>query len=198
MIKTIEPANADSRPKGGNESRTHKNPTYIQAMKEMIEYQWNHAKPKWFITLQWSPLATEYHIASQHSRHFRNKLLTSIYQCSLKNLPQPRNRCRLVWFHEKAPDSKGRLIFHSHLHLAGPPAPYDSRIPLELLIDTQVAPGFKCLKNLHRSHDPGIVIKEWSHDHHALYNLKDHYRYKHHQDADIVLDLELSDLIMTK
>jgi hypothetical protein len=39
------------------------------------------------------------------------------------------------------------------------------------------------------------VIRRWDYDHHAFYNLKDHYRFKHHQDSDLVLDYITSDLI---
>jgi hypothetical protein len=37
-------------------------------------------------------------------------------------------------------------------------------------------------------------LKPWIREHHANYNLKDYYRFKHHQDSDLVLDIENSDL----
>ena len=40
-----------------------------------------------------------------------------------------------------------------------------------------------------------MVIKPWNWDYHAFYNLKDYYFYKHHQDPDLVLDYENSDLV---
>ena len=40
-----------------------------------------------------------------------------------------------------------------------------------------------------------MVIKPWVWDHHAFYNLKDYYFYRHHQDLDLVLDYQNSDLV---
>jgi hypothetical protein len=104
----------------------------------------------------------------------------------------------LIWFHERAQDPKGRLIYHSHLHLSNHPETNLTTLDIHWIIDTKVAPGFKCLKNLHRKRDPAVVIKCWNKTHHSNYNLKDYYTYKHHQDADLVLDYEISDLITTK
>ena len=41
----------------------------------------------------------------------------------------------------------------------------------------------------------GVVIKPWNWDHHAFYNLKDYYSYRHQQDPDLVLDYQNSDLV---
>jgi hypothetical protein len=41
-------------------------------------------------------------------------------------------------------------------------------------------------------------VKPWIQDHHGFYNLKDYYKYKHHQDSDLVLDYRNSDLRFTK
>ena len=137
-------------------------------------------------------------LTSHHARHFRNIFLTSIYSCSLKKLPRPEDRCRLIWFHERAEDPEGRLIYHSHLHLIDHPETNLTALDIHWIIDTTVAPGFQCLKHLHRKIDPAVVIKPWNRSHHGNYNLKDYYTYKYHQDADLVLDYERSDLITTK
>jgi len=200
-LKSIQKSSApaDCRPKGGNESRhTRKPTTYAKVLQSTLQDQWRHSRPKWFITLQWTPAAPNYETASSHSRLFRNKLLTAIYNSHLKHLPEPQDRCRLIWFHERAEDPSGRLIYHSHLHLTSLPKPYSTQRQLELLIKHQIATGFQCLKNLYRKKDPAVVIKPWTQKHHANYNLKDYYTYKHHQDPDLVLDPELSDLIFTK
>jgi hypothetical protein len=190
---------ADCRPKGGNGSRCTRQPTtYLKVLQSTLKDQWWHSKPKWFITLQWTPAAVNYETASGHSRLFRNKLLTTIYNCRLKDLPEPQDRCRLIWFHERAEDPSGRLIYHSHLHLTPLPKSYSTQRQLELLIQHQVAPGFRCLKNLFRKRDPAVVVVPWIQEHHANYNLKDYYTYKHHQDPDLVFDPEISDLIFTK
>lgn len=192
-------APADCRPQGGNGSRRTRQPSaYLKVLQSTLKDQWRQSRPKWFITLQWTPAAVNYETASGHSRLFRNKLLTTIYNCRLKDLPEPQDRCRLIWFHERAEDPSGRLIYHSHLHLTDLPKPYSTQRQLELLVQQQVAPGFKCLKNLFRKRDPAVVIKPWIQRHHANYNLKDYYTYKYHQDTDLVLDPEISDLLFTK
>ena len=186
---------ANSRPEGGNTSRL--NATYIDAIKTLIENQWNSYQPSWFITIQWSPAPTTFNNASGHARHFRNKFLTAVYNCNLKQLPEPQDRCKLIWFHERAPDPKGRLIYHSHLHLTPVPQVTTAH-HLQWIIARRVAPGFHCLKHLNRTVDPGVVIRPWNHDHHAFYNLKDFYRYQHHQDSDLIVDVQMSDLMATK
>jgi hypothetical protein len=197
-MKTKALAKANSRPKGGNESKTHQRHQYIQELNALIQSQWNYRQPKWFITIQWTPAPYEFQAASEHARHFRNRLLTSVYSCPLRKVPGPQERCRLIWFHERVQDPKGRLIYHSHLHLDQIPGPYATLLDLNWMIDTKIAPGFKCLKNIHRKRDPAVVIKPWNQDHHGNYNLKDYYTYKHHQDGDLVLDYAISDLITTK
>jgi hypothetical protein len=78
------------------------------------------------------------------------------------------------------------------------PAPYLSTTDLELLLIQKVNPGFRSLQHLFRAINPSVVIKPWKHKHHSSYNLKDYYRFRHHQDADLTLDFENSDLIFTK
>lgn len=185
-------ASAYSRPKGGNESRLNRN--YIQTLKILLDHQWNHYPPSWFITIQWTPAPFRFTAASNHAKHFRNKLLTHLYSTSLQKLPQPQDRCKLVWFHERAQDPQGHLIYHSHLHLTKPPG-VDSAHHLQWIIADKIAPGFDCLKNLQRRRDPAVVIRQWNPEHHSFYNLKDHYRFWHHQDPDLILDYAISDLI---
>jgi hypothetical protein len=186
---------ANSRLKGGNTSGLDE--TYTHAVKNLLINQWNSYPPAWFITLQWSPAPYKFDHASGHAKHFRNKLLTAIYHCNLKQLPQPEDRCKLIWFHERAQDPTGRLIYHSHLHLTEVPLVTTGH-HLQWIITHKIAPGFNCLKHLNRKIDPAIVIRPWNHDHHAFYNLKDFYRHQYHQDSDLVLDVQISDLTTTK
>lgn len=195
MTKRKDLATANSRPKGGNNSRS--NDECLKTLQDLLTRQWASYPPDWFLTIQWSPAPYEYATASGHAKHFRNKLLTGFYSCTLSNLPPVLDRSKLVWFHERARDPRGRLIYHSHLHLTSP-AHISTAHHLQWIIDAKVAPGFRSLKNLHRKHDPGIVIRHWNHDHHAFYNFKDYYRHKYQQDADLVLDVGISDLITTK
>jgi hypothetical protein len=195
MTKQQNLAIANSRLKGGNSSGL--DATYIHAVKTLLINQWNAYPPSWFITIQWSPAPTTFIHATDHARHFRNKFLTAIYHCNLKHLPEPKDRCKLIWFHEQAQDPKGRLIYHSHLHLTEVPQVHTTH-HLQWIIVRKVAPGFHCLKHLNRKIDPRIVIRPWNHGHHAFYNLKDFYRHQHHQDSDLVLDVRVSDLMTTK
>lgn len=195
MRNKQELAIANSRPKGGNESRPDLE--FIKTLQNILENQWSKYPPAWFITIQWSPAPYDYQVASGHAKHFRNKFLTAIYDCNLKQLPEPVERCKLIWFHERAQDPSGRLIYHSHLHLTNP-VTISSAHHLQWFIRTKVAPGFKCLNHLNRKQDPGLVIRPWNHIDHAFYNLKDHHRFKNYQDADLVIDYLISDLIMSK
>ena len=193
MIHKQDLAIANSRPKGGNDSRLYLD--HIKALKHLIEQQWQQYPPAWFLTLQWSPAPFHFEGASDHAKHFRNKFLCELYKCSPSKIPPPEERCRLLWFHERAKDHRNRFIYHSHLHLTAPPEPYNSPQMLRFLISRKVAPGFRCLKHLNRKQDPALVIKAWSHENHAHYNFKDYFRHRHDQDADLVFDPERSCLL---
>lgn len=190
MDKTRNLVIANSRPEGGNDTRT----LYINQLQDLLGHQWHQYPPSWFITIQWTPAPYEYATASKHAKHFSNKLLTYIYTCKLKRLPRPKDRCKLIWFHERAQDPSGRFIYHSHLHLTQISGVYSAH-HLQWIIAHKIAPGFRSLKNLGRPQDPAVVIRQWNYEHHAFYNLKDHYRYRNHQDPDLVLDYIASDLI---
>jgi hypothetical protein len=190
---SAERSEADFRPKGGNQSRSN---TLYQAIQESVRHQWNQHPPSWFLVIQWTPAPKNFSTTQDHARHFRNKFLSAIYKCHLHQLPPPRERIKLVWFHERAQDPNGKLIWHSNLHLEALPAPYaSSKIQLDWIIQKKVAPRFRSFRHLNRKQDPALVIKEWNYDHHAFYNLKDYHRFKYHQDSDLVLDYQNSDLI---
>jgi hypothetical protein len=63
------------------------------------------------------------------------------------------------------------------------------------MIHQKVAPKVQKLLKTTTEGNRGVVIKPWVWDHHAFYNLKDYYSYKHHQDADLVIDYQNSDLM---
>ena len=75
------------------------------------------------------------------------------------------------------------------------PDPLNHLWYLDHLIHQTVFPrGQKHLETTSKG-NRGVVIKPWIWDQHAFYNLKDYYSYKHHQDPDLVLDYENSDLV---
>ncbi|RNC94501.1 MAG: hypothetical protein ED554_02855 [Synechococcus sp. YX04-3] len=102
-----------------------------------------------------------------------------------------------MFFHERKPViTKGRQItaFHTHLHLGALPDPLNHLWYIDHLIHQKVSPRVQKLLKTTSEGNRGLVIKPWNWDHHAFYNLKDYYRYKHHQDPDLVIDDQNSDL----
>ena len=202
-----------SRPKGVNKLRTsrtllnqklqrihQKTRSYPKVLQQIIRDQWeNNFQPQWFITLLWNDLPTRSETVINHSRHFRNVFLTSLLNQPLKKLPEPPFRPHLVFFHERKPViTRGRHIsaFDTHLHLGALPDPLDYLwYLLDHLIHQKVSPGVHKVLKTTSEGNRGMVIKSWNWDHHAFYNLKDYYSYKNHQDADLVLDYQNSDLV---
>lgn len=197
-----------------NESEQLKNPQVFRKLrttqdsskihKAIIEYQFQEIfQPHWFGSIQWQPFIADYTSAVKETRHFRNKFLCALLNTKPKKIPNPPERPRIIWFHEKAPviinpqepsNPRYKIAFHTHFHLEECPEPYDSWIHLDWLIRQKVAKGFHRFSTSNSSENKGFVLKPWIREHHANYNLKDYYRFKHHQDSDLVLDIENSDL----
>ena len=219
---STERSEGHSRVKRGNEIKPtpehHKNPktsfntklrqvhsktnSFGKVMEEVIQNQWeSNFRPAWFITIRWNDLPTSYDTVEGHTRHLRNVLLTQLMRCgSPCDLPDPPERPSAVFFHERSEEiCRGRLIlpFHTHLHLGKIPSPQDDYAFVHLLMHHQVAPRVQKLLKTTTKNNEGVVIKRWNLKHHGSYNLKDYYKYKHHQDADLVLDYKNSDLKFT-
>ena len=203
-----------SRAKQVNESRHLKNPKNFRQLrtaqdptklhKAIIEYQFQEVfQPHWFGSIQWQPFITGYASAVKEARHFRNKFVCALLNTKPKKIPNPPERPRIIWFHEKAPvlinpqepsNPRYKIAYHTHFHLEKCPEPYDSCIHLDWLIRHKVAKEFHHFSTSNSTENKGFVLKPWIREHHANYNLKDYYRLKHHQDSDLVLDIENSDL----
>ena len=168
---------------------------YTQEVKRWIKHQWNIEEPRWFITIHWTPAPYKFEKISSNAMLFKNRLLCALYACSLKKIPNARNRVRFIWFHERVDDLTGRLIYHSHLHLTALPELYSTKPALSRLIAQKVAPGFHSLRNLYRPEDPAVLILDWNSKRHSGYTFKDYYTLKHTQDWDLVLDTQASDLL---
>jgi len=207
-----ERSEVHSRTKGVNQSRSprallnqkllkihQKTKSHPKVFQELIRDQWeNNFLPQWFITLLWNDLPTRSETTTSHSRHFRNVFLTSLLNQPLKKLPGLPFRPHLVFFHERKPViTRGRQItaFHTNLHLGALPDPLNHLWYLDYLIHQKVSPRVQKLLKTTAEGNKGVVIKPWVWDHHAFYNLKDYYSYGHHQDPDLVLDYQNSDLI---
>ena len=178
------------------------NPAEIH--KAIIRYQFNEVfEPQWFGSIQWQPFIADYTTAVKETRHFRNKFLCSLLDTKLKKLPEPPLRPRIIWFHERElilinprqpKNPRYKLAYHTHFHLEECPDPYTCFVKLDWLFRSKVAKDFKRLSTNDSAENKGFVLKEWKKDHHANYNFKDYFKYKNHQDADLVLDIENSDL----
>ena len=212
-----------SRVKRGNESKPtsepHKNPktsfnthlrqvhsktkSFGKVMETVIQNQWDsNFRPEWFITIHWNDLPTSFGQVEGHTKHFRNVFLTQLMRCgSPRELPDPPGRPSVIFFHERKPvicRSRQILPFHTHIHLEKLPSPLNEQWFLDVLLKSKVAPRVQKLLKTTTKGNEGVVIKRWNRKHHGSYNLKDYYKYKHHQDSDLVLDYKNSDLRFTK
>jgi hypothetical protein len=204
-----ERSEQQSRAKRVIESDTHKdriqfrNLRHLQEPAEIhqaiVQYQFQEIfQPHWFGSIQWQPFITEYTEVQKEARHFRIKFLCALLDTKPTKIPDPPKRPRMIWFHEKAPvlinpnepnNPKYKVAYHSHFHLGECPRPYDSLIQLDWLIRNRVSKGFHRLSTNNAKENKGFVLKPWVWERHAHYNLKDYYRFKHQQDADLVLDI---------
>ena len=201
-----------SRPKGVNQSRSSKTllnhrlqrihqetGSHPKVLQELIRDQWeNNFRPQWFITLLWNDLPTQFDVVKSHSKTFRNVFLTQLLDCnSPTRIPDPPERPSLIFMQERKPVIRhGRqiLAFHTHLHLGALPDPLNHLWYLDHLIHQKVSSRVQRLLKTTSEGNRGVVIKHWNWEHHAFYNLKDYYRCKHHQDPDLVIDYQNSDL----
>ena len=177
--------------------------SFGKVMEKVIQNQWEtNFRPHWFITIHWNDLPTSYAQVEGHTKHLRNVFLTQLMRCgSPRDLPDPPGRPSAIFFHERSPvicRSRQILPFHTHLHLEKLPSPLNEQWYLDVLLRNQVAPRVQKLLKTKTEENKGIVIKRWNQKHHGTYNLKDYYKYKYHQDPDLVLDYDNSDLDFTK
>jgi hypothetical protein len=130
--------------------------------------------------------------------HSRNVFLTTLLNQPLRKLPEPLLRPQFVFFHKRKPVSiKGRWItaFHTDLHLGAAPDSLNHLWYLDHLIRQKVSPRVQKLLKTTTKWNRGVVVKPWVWDHHEFYNLKDYHSYQHHQEPDLVLDYQNSDLV---
>ena len=176
--------------------------SFGKVMEKVILNQWEtNFRPHWFITIHWNDLPTSFETVQGHTKHLRNVFLTQLMGCgSPCDLPDPPGRPSAIFFHERSPvicRSRQILPFHTHLHLGELPSPLNEQWYLDVLLKSRVALRVKKLLKTTTKGNEGVLIKRWNQKHHGSYNLKDYYKYKHHQDADLVLDYKNSDLKFT-
>ena len=155
--------------------------------------------PDWFITLLWNDFPRDPITCVSHSRHFKNVLLSNVYNIRrCEHIPDFPRRLGLMFFHErkKLPfRDRWTTVFHTHIHLYNDTKKLTSSVggfskfPRQKLYK-HVYRLFKCDKEGFR----GLDIEKWERDRHFRYNFKDLYNFKYEQDGDFVLDYENSDI----
>ena len=173
-----------------------------QIFKDYVAYQFDSIfTPAYFGTICWAPFIFHFEETVKETRHFKNKLLTAIYNCSLHQVPRLPTRSRIIFFHEvkdtlinpTSPSPKYRPTFHTHFHLEGSDLIHNA-IHLDSMIQSKVRPRFNRLSRPDTAANKAIVIKPWIRRFHAGYNIKDYYSRQNYLDGDLVIDYDNSDL----
>jgi hypothetical protein len=173
-----------------------------QIFKDYVAYLFDSVfTPAYFGTVCWTPFIFHFEETVKETRHFKNKLLTAIYNCRLHQVPKLPTRSRIIFFHEvkdtlinpKSSSPKFKLTFHTHFHIEGLDL-IQNAIHLDALTQSQVRPRFNRLNRKDTAANKAIVIKPWIHEFHTAYNVKDYYSRQNCQDGDLVIDYDNSDL----
>lgn len=184
-----------------------------RAYTKWILNTWDQYNPEWFVTILWNDLPTDHITAASHTRHLRNKILcetTGIKKCG--KLPDFPQRMGMTVFQERTMNPKGKVTFHTHMHLyntsSGYPQPrWDNPSQLHFLLRYKLGTKIQKLLKSTTSGNEGVVVKRWVKEHHEAYNLKEvsrqqkllRTRYaeacKYAQDKDLLLDVMNSDLL---
>lgn len=178
---------------------TNMNNRFNDELKHWIFYNWKIHQPQWFTSLLWNDLPTDPIKVSNHSRHFKNVFLSKLYgvnKCSkLNDYP---NRVGLTFFTERklvSTSSRNITCYHTHLHISNPKGTKIDDTTIYNLIMDKCSRHLPKLLKTEQDGNKGVVVKEWNRDHHLHYNFKDLYTYSNHQDVDILLDYQNSDLL---
>lgn len=178
------------------------NNRFTNELKHWVFYNWKINPPHWFISILWNDLPTCPIKVTSHSRHLKNVFLSKLYgvnKCSkLEKFP---NRVGMTFFQERklvSTQSRSLMCFHTHLHISNPTETKLSSGTLQNLLINQCSRHLPKLLKTEQDGNKGVVIKEWNREHHLHYNFKDLFTYKDHQDGDILLDYQTSDLLPIK
>lgn len=178
---------------------------FQEKTKKMVGDVFTRYPPDWFITLVWVPFPRDPITCVSHSRHFKNVLLSNVYNVRrCERIPDFPRRLGLMFFHERKElpiNDRWITVFHTHIHL------YNDTKKLTSSVGGYVPKGgfnkfprqklHKHVHSLFKGEKKGLCgldVKEWRRDRHFCYNFKDLYNYKYEQDGDFVLDYENSDI----
>ena len=192
-----------------------------RAYVKWILNTWDQYNPEWFVTILWNDLPTDAITAASHTRHLRNKLLcetTGIKRCG--NLPDFPDHLGMTVFHERTMTPKGKVTFHTHMHLyntssgsaifSDPQPRWDNTSQLHFLLRYKLGTKIQKLLKSTTSGNEGVVVKRWVKENHEQYNMKEISRQqklhrtmyakacKLAQDKDLLLDVMNSDLLTPK
>ena len=143
---------------------------------------------------------------------------TGIKKCG--NLPEFPHRLGMTVFHERTMNPKGKVTFHTHMHLyntssgsaifSDPQPRWDNTSQLHFLLRYKLGTKIQKLLKSTTSGNEGVVVKRWVKEHHEQYNMKEllvkrsyleqggkgSSRYA--QDKDLFIDPMNSDLLPLK
>ena len=170
--------------------------------RDYIAYQFDFCfEPAYFGTICWFPFVYRYEDAEKETRHFRNKLLAAILDCSANRIADPPDRPCILFFHEvksviinpSSSNPKWRQTFHTHFHLEDWNTVSDA-CHLNEIVQSRVRTRFDGLQRKDTPGNKAVVIRIWNRASHAAYNIKDYYSRRFSQDGDLVVDYLNSDL----
>ena len=166
---------------------------------------WRSYPPDWFVTILWNDMPSDPITTSSHTRHLRNVLLcqsSGVRKCS--SVPELPHRLGMTTYQERTLTKKGKVVYHTHLHLFNTDGKWLSPFDLHFFIRYQIGKRVVKLLKTDTEENKGVVVKKWSSDYHQTYNLKENQRQlkkayslnpRYAQDADLTLDYKNSDFI---
>ncbi|QNJ18115.1 hypothetical protein SynA1840_50014 [Synechococcus sp. A18-40] len=172
------------------------------ATKKWIFNTWDVYEPEYFVSVLWSDMPTCPVKCSSHASILRNKILcktTGASKCS--RIPDLPHRLGMTTFCERTFTQKGKVTYHTHLHIFNTNNRWRTPVDLDLFIRYQAGLRIEKLLKSDTEFNEGVVVKKWVRDHHRYYNLKEQERQKrithtrYTQDKDLLLDPENSDLL---
>ena len=192
-----------------------------RAYTKWILNTWDQYNPEWFVTILWNDMPTDQITTASHTRHLRNKILcetTGIKKCG--KLPEFPQRLGMTVFQERTMNPKGKVTFHTHMHLYNTSSGsaifsdhqprWDNASQLHFLLRYKLGTKIQKLLKSTTSGNEGVVVKRWVKENHEQYNMKEidrqqkllRTRYaeacKYAQDKDLLLDVMNSDLLTPK
>ena len=172
---------------------------FQRSTKTIVSDVFKKYPPDWFITLVWNDFPRDPISCVSHSRHFKNVMLSNVYNVGrCEYIPTFPRRLGMMFFHERKKYNVGDkwiTVFHTHVHLYNDTNKLTSTVGGHNKFPRQQL--YKHVYRLFKSDNEGfrgLDVKTWERDKHSHYNFKDLYNFKYEQDGDLVLDYENSDI----